>query len=80
VVIDEPDHVEAIGHDTRIGEVLTHERAVHTRQIDAHDPNQVLALKAVQIAFQRRLAAPQYHIMDAMSSEIAERGGVAITA
>ena len=79
-MIDKPNHVEAIGDDTSIGEVLMHERAVYGRQIHADDAHQMFALEAIQIAFQRCFAATEHHIMDAMTSEIAEGGGKSVTA
>lgn len=46
-MIDKPNHVEAIGHDAGIGEVLAHQRAVNAGQIHADDADQVLALEAI---------------------------------
>ena len=79
-MVDKPDDVKAIGHNAGIGEVLVHERAVHGGQIHADDADQVLALEAIQIAFQRCFAATEHHIMDAMTSEITEGGGKTVTA
>ena len=54
--------------------------ARYTRQIHADEADQVLALEAIQIAFQRCFAATEHHIMDAMTSEIAEGSGKSVTA
>ena len=37
VMIDQPDHVEAVGHDPRLGKVLAHQGAITGGQIHADD-------------------------------------------
>ena len=39
MVVDEPDNVEAIGHNQRLGEVLAGDGTVDHRQIHADNPN-----------------------------------------
>ena len=79
-MVDKPDDVKAIGHNAGIGEVLMHQGAVNGGQIHADDADQVFALEAIQIALQRGFAATEHHIMDAMTSEIAEGSGKSVTA
>ena len=43
MMIDQPDDVESIGHDERIGEVRAHDRTIHRRQIHADHSNQILS-------------------------------------
>ena len=43
VVIDEPDHVEPICDDQRIGKVFAHDRAIDRRQVHTDDANQTLS-------------------------------------
>jgi hypothetical protein len=79
-MIDQADDMKAIGHDPGIRKVLPHQRPVDARQIHADHLHQMFALEAIQIAFQRGLAATENHIMDPVAAEIAKRGGVAVAA
>ena len=75
-MIHQPDDMEAISHDARLGEVFAHDRAVNGRQIHADHLHQMLAFEAVEIAFQRQFAAAEHHIVDFVVLQIAEGGGV----
>ena len=39
VVIDDSDHVEAVGHDARVGEVQPDQRTIVGRQVHGHYPH-----------------------------------------
>src|SRR4249920_317964 len=77
-MIHQPDDVETVGNDTRIRKVFSYQGTVHNRQIHAHHLHQMLAFEAVQIAFQRYLAAPQHDIMHLVIPEITKRRCVAM--
>ncbi len=49
VVIDEADHVEAVGHDAGLREMLTNQGTVDAGQIHAHHPHAGLAFQARHI-------------------------------
>ena len=48
-MVDESDHVEAIGHDHRIGKLLFNDGAIDRRQIDAHHADVLFAFEAKKI-------------------------------
>jgi len=76
VVVDETDHMEAVGHDYGLGEVFPDQAAVNGGQVHADDPHQLLALQAQAIGLQRRFRAAQRDIVDAVILQVAEGSGV----
>ena len=47
VMIDEPDDMEAIGHDEGFGEVFAHDRSIGGREIHADDPYFIFAFQGL---------------------------------
>lgn len=43
VMIHQPNHMEPVGHDQRIGEMFVHQRAIVGRQVDSHHAHQMFA-------------------------------------
>ncbi len=80
VVVDEPDDVEAIGDNDRLGEVLTHDGTVNHRQVHADDPNLLFAFHGMQIRLQGRFRAAERDVVDPLVFQIAESRGVALLA
>src|SRR6516225_9634088 len=78
MVVDEADHVETIGHDLGLGEVLADQGAVGARQIHADDAYAVLSRQFRQVGFQSGLTASQHDIEDLMGAQVAEGGGISI--
>src|SRR5690606_23382828 len=54
VLVHQTHHVEAVGHDDGIGEVLLSDATVRFRQIHHNHPHVLLARQALQIAAQAR--------------------------
>ena len=79
-MIHQPDDVESVGHNARIGEVFLHHRAIGGGQIHAYHQDIFLALQTLQIRIQRGFGATQNHIIDGVILQIAERGGKALAA
>ena len=80
VVIDEPDHVKTVGHDDRLGKMLSDDRAVDHCQVHAHDPHLLFTLKPKEIGLQGRFGTAEYDIVDAVILQVAHGGGVAFAA
>ena len=80
VMIDEPDHVKTVGHDDRLGKMLSDDRAVDHSQVHAHDPHLLFALKPQEIGLQGRFGTAEYDIVDAVILQVAHGGGVAFAA
>src|SRR5579871_876392 len=80
VMIDGADHVESIGHNLGVGEMLLHQRPVTDRQIHADQQDQILAFEALEIGFQGGLAAAQHDIMHLMVFQVTEGRGIAVPA
>jgi hypothetical protein len=77
-VVDETDHVEAVGHDESLGEVELDDGAIDGGQVHADDTDLVFALQGYEIGLQRGFRTPQSDVVDAMILQIAEGGGVAL--
>jgi hypothetical protein len=52
VVVDEADHMEAIGDNHRIGKLFLDDRSVDSGQIHADDPDLLFAFKTKEIGVQ----------------------------
>jgi len=80
VLVDEADHMKAIGHDHRLGEMRFDDGAVDHRQIHADHPDLLFAFQGKKIRLQGGLGAAQGDVVDAVVLQIAEGGGVALLA
>src|SRR5215467_1313232 len=78
MMVDQTDDVEAIGHDLSFRKVLADQGAVSAGQIHANHSHPLLARQLRQICLQSSLTAAQHDIEDAVSAQIAERGGISV--
>ena len=76
VVVDETDHMEAVGDDESVGEVELDDGAIDRRQVHADDTNLIFALQGNEIGLQRGFRASQSEVVNAMILQIAEGRGV----
>src|SRR5512138_1012990 len=79
-MVDEPDDMEAVGHDAGIGKVLAYQGPIAAGQVHTHHPHPALAFQAYQIVLQGSLAAAQHDIVDRMVPQVAQGGGIALAA
>src|SRR5690348_182531 len=79
MVIDQPDHMEAVGHDHRIGKLELDDGAVHRRQVHADDAD-LLFTKVTKYAANAASERPKRNIVNAVIFQIAEGGCVTLLA
>jgi len=80
VLIDQPNDVEAVGHDQGIGEVLSRDRAIGFRQIHDDDADMLTTWQTFEVAAQTGLRSPQHDIEHLVVLQINQRSGVALLA
>ena len=78
VVIHQPNDMEAVGDNARLGKVFAHDGPVNSSQIHADHFDSLFPLEPVEISFQGSFAAAEHHVIDFVVLEIAERGGEAV--
>src|ERR1700755_528213 len=77
-MIDEAADMKAGRHAAGARELLSHNGARATAQVDTHNPHPLAAHQPLQIVLQGGLTASQHHIEDTMPLQVAEGCGVAI--
>ena len=80
VVVDEADHMEAVGDDDRPRKLFMDDRAVDYGQIHADDPDLLFAFEPKKIRLQGGFRAAEREVVNAVVLQIAESGGVALLA
>ena len=80
VLVNQPDYVEAIGHDLGSGKVLPSNAAVGFGEIHHDQLDVVFARQMAQIAVQARFRTTQTEIKHLVAVEIHQRGGIALLA
>ena len=80
VLVNQPDYLEAIGHDLGSGKVLLSNAAVGLGEIHHDQLNVVFARQTPQIAVQARFRAPQTDIEHLVTVEVHQRRGIALLA
>ena len=68
VVIDDADHMEAVGHDACVGKVQPDQGAIVGGQVHAHHAHLGLAFQPLKIGLQRKLRPAQDHVIDLVIS------------
>lgn len=80
MLADQPDGVEAVGHDLGAGKPTADDRAVGVGQVDADDSDALPAPQGAQVGGQLRLAAAGAEVEDPAVLQVAEGGGEALAA
>jgi hypothetical protein len=80
VVVDEADHMEAVRHDDRLGEVLADDRAIDDGQVHADYAHLLFDFQGKKIRLQGGFGAAERNIVNAVVFQVAERCGIALLA
>ena len=68
VMIDDADHMEAVGHNARVREMQPDKGAIVGGQVHAHRAHLGLAFQPLKIGLQRQLRPAQDHVIDLVIS------------
>ena len=79
-MVDQADHMEAVGDDHRFGKLCFDDRTIDYSQIHADDPDLLFAFKAKKIRLQGAFRAAERDVVNAVVVQIAESRGVALLA
>jgi hypothetical protein len=72
VMHDQPNYMEAVGHDAGIGKLLLHQRAIRAGQVHAHHLHPIPSRQFGQVRLQRRFATAEHHIKYRVPLQIAQ--------